>query len=89
MSSKTPNEVLIEKTTQAKNQVTIGAKYLHSKTKKHYKVVDIAIFSENTGQLFVVYEQLYGESLIFARPIEMWNEAVEIDGKITPRFVIQ
>ena len=51
-----------------------------------YRVHRVAKFSEDSEKSFVVYQSLSGECLTYARPIEMWNELVEVDGKMVKRF---
>ena len=61
-------------------------KYKHYKGKE-YEVVGIARHSE-TLEEFVVYKALYqveGANL-WVRPLKMFIEEVEIDGKKMPRF---
>lgn len=61
-------------------------KYKHYKGKE-YEVVGIARHSETLEEL-VVYKALYqaeGENL-WVRPLKMFLEEVEIDGKKMPRF---
>lgn len=62
-------------------------KYQHSKTGNYYQVIGVAKHSE-TLEEFVVYEALYKNptSKLWIRPIKMFLEKVEIDGKQTPRF---
>lgn len=50
-----------------------------------YKVLEVAKHSENEEQL-VVYQALYGDKGIWARPLSMFTEQVERDGKVQPRF---
>jgi hypothetical protein len=69
-----------------KRQVTVGALYRHSKNQQTYRVLDIAIYSEDPEQIFVIYQGLYGENLVWARPWQMWNEPVEINGQTVSRF---
>ena len=54
------------------------------------KVLQIANHSE-TLEKFVVYEALYecrtyGKGSIWIRPLTMFQENVEVDGKLIPRF---
>jgi hypothetical protein len=62
-------------------------KYQHFKTKNFYQVIGIAKHSETLEDL-VVYECLYENPLskIWVRPMKMFLENVEIDGKSVPRF---
>ena len=50
-----------------------------------YELVDIAKHSE-TLEPMVVYQALYGEGGLWVRPLSMWEETVERDGKIFKRF---
>ena len=62
-------------------------KYKHSKTGNYYKVLGTAKNSE-TLEEFVVYEALYKNptSRLWIRPVKMFSEIVEINGKKMPRF---
>ena len=64
-------------------QVKIG-KYRHFKGNE-YEVICIAKHSETLEPL-VVYKALYGDGGVWVRPLSMWNEKVERDGKIFSRF---
>lgn len=59
-------------------------KYEHYKGNK-YQVLGIALHSETLEEL-VTYKALYGEHLTWVRPLKMFLEDVEIDGKKQPRF---
>lgn len=59
-------------------------KYEHYKGKQ-YEVVGIAKHSETMEEL-VVYRALYGEHDLWVRPLKMFSETVEIEGKKIPRF---
>lgn len=59
-------------------------KYRHFKGKE-YEALYIAKDSE-TGEETVVYRALYGDGQIWVRPLRMWNELVEKDGKRVERF---
>jgi hypothetical protein len=59
-------------------------KYRHYKG-KDYKVIGVARHSE-TGEKLVVYQPLYGNLGLAVRPLDMFLEEVEVDGKKVPRF---
>ena len=50
-----------------------------------YRVIGIARHSETLEEI-VVYEALYGEGGLWVRPLSMWNEEIERDGKKFKRF---
>ncbi len=58
--------------------------YQHYKGNK-YELLHIANHSE-TLEKMVVYKALYGDGEIWVRPLKMWNELVEVDGKMVERF---
>ena len=59
-------------------------RYRHFKG-NFYEVTGVATHSE-TGEPFVVYRPLYGDGGLFVRPLAMFVETVERDGKVQPRF---
>lgn len=59
-------------------------KYQHYKG-NFYQVEDIAIHSE-TEEEMVLYRPLYGAGLLWVRPLTMFLEDIEINGKSQPRF---
>ena len=59
-------------------------KYKHFKGNM-YQVLFIAIHSE-TEEPMVIYKALYGEYKIWARPLKMFTEMIEHEGKKVPRF---
>ncbi|MBP8032926.1 MAG: DUF1653 domain-containing protein [Psychrobacter sp.] len=50
-----------------------------------YQVLHTAQHSE-TEESLVVYRCLYGEYGVWVRPLTMFTETVEVDGKEIPRF---
>ena len=61
-----------------------GKKFKHFKGRE-YLVLHIAKHSE-TMEDMVVYQALYGKMGIWVRPLAMFFEKVNIDGKIVSRF---
>jgi len=59
-------------------------KYQHYKG-QYYRVLHIAKHSE-TEELLVIYQALYGEQGIWARPLTMFTSTIERAGKLLPRF---
>ena len=59
-------------------------RYRHFKGNE-YEVLYIARHSESTEPM-VVYRALYGEGGVWVRPAFMWNETVEHEGRLVPRF---
>lgn len=63
----------------------VGAKYRHYKGNE-YVVLAIAKSSENIDEELVIYQDLSDRAKIWARPRNVFEEEVEIDGKRMPRF---
>ncbi|MFA4954555.1 MAG: DUF1653 domain-containing protein [Patescibacteria group bacterium] len=59
-------------------------KYRHYKGNE-YVAIGVARHSETLEEL-VVYRALYGAHDLWVRPLKMFIEQVEIDGKKMPRF---
>ena len=59
-------------------------KYKHYKGKE-YEVIGIGKHSETLEEL-VIYRALYGNHALWVRPLAMFTEEVEIDGKKVSRF---
>ncbi len=51
-----------------------------------YEVVGTARHSE-TEEEYVVYRALYGDGALWVRPRAMWDEQIERDGYVGPRFI--
>jgi hypothetical protein len=65
-------------------KLAAGKKYRHYKG-KDYLVLYQAKHSETLEDM-VVYQALYGEQGIWVRPLGMFLEQVEVDGKLVDRF---
>lgn len=66
--------------------VVVGALYKHYKNHKTYKVLCEATHSE-TGEDLIIYEALYDDHKIWARPKRMFLEdATDATGRTVPRF---
>lgn len=67
-----------------KRTVRPGTVYRHFKGNE-YRVLEVARHSE-TLEKMVVYQQLYGDHSIWVRPLDMFLEITERDGRRQPRF---
>ncbi|CAA0108311.1 DUF1653 domain-containing protein [Zhongshania aliphaticivorans] len=70
--------------TKATTQSLVPGRYRHYKGGEYY-VYEVATHSE-TEELLVVYRPLYGESALWLRPLAMFSEVIEFEGKIQARF---
>lgn len=59
-------------------------KYRHFKGRE-YELTGIAKHSE-TEEQYAVYRQLYGDGSLWIRPLKMFNEYIEHNGKLIKRF---
>ncbi|OEF96652.1 hypothetical protein BHF68_07865 [Desulfuribacillus alkaliarsenatis] len=64
--------------------LAVGKKYRHYKGNE-YLVLHVAKHTETLEEL-VVYQALYGERGIWARPLSMFTEKITVDGKEVDRF---
>lgn len=64
--------------------IKTGRKYRHYKGNE-YLVLHLAKHSETLEDL-VVYQALYGEKAIWVRPLAMFKEQVDVNGKVVNRF---
>jgi len=66
-----------------KNEIKSG-RYRHFKG-KDYQMLGVAKHSETLEEL-VVYKKLYDDYSMWVRPLSMFIDKVEVDGKKVPRF---
>jgi len=65
------------------NPIPLGV-YRHYKGNE-YEVVGFAKHSETLEDM-VIYRARYGEGGTWVRPLSMWNNLIEVDGKTVKRF---
>lgn len=65
------------------SEIKLGT-YRHYKGNK-YTVLHIAKHSETLEDM-VIYQDVNDPDKIWARPVSMWNDDIEIDGKTVKRF---
>jgi hypothetical protein len=74
----------IRRKKMSERTLKVGGKYKHFKG-NIYEVLCIAKHSE-TQESLVVYKQLYGDGSVWVRPLDMFLEKVNRDGKTFFRF---
>lgn len=67
------------------NEMIKIGKYRHFKGNE-YLVIGTAKHSETLEEM-VIYKALYGDRGLWVRPLSMWNETIEHDGKNVQRFI--
>ena len=65
------------------NLIPLGI-YNHYKGNE-YEVIGISKHSESL-EVMVIYKALYGDGGTWVRPLSMWDNLIEIDGKTVKRF---
>ncbi|MBW2941976.1 DUF1653 domain-containing protein [Zhongshania aquimaris] len=70
--------------TRPDQQSVSPGRYRHYKGGEYY-VYEVATHSE-TEELVVVYRPLYGEAALWVRPLAMFTEVIEFEGKLQRRF---
>lgn len=85
--SHTSHETLNKLIFIASKTVRVGAIYRHYKyPKRKYKILMLAI-QEDSQKVCVIYQDIArSDAPPFVRNLESWEETVEWEGVITPRF---
>ena len=65
-------------------EIKINGIYRHYKG-NYYKVLAIGKHSESLDNL-VIYQAQYGSNDIWCRPLDMWNDEIDYNGKTCKRF---
>ena len=60
--------------------------YRHYKG-KDYRVLGTAKHSE-TESIHVIYQTCYGNQDFWVRPLDMFQENIDVEGKLIPRFAL-
>lgn len=66
------------------NQDIQPGRYRHFKGGE-YEVIDLVLHSE-TEETLVLYRPLYGEGRLWVRPLDLFCDHKELDGRTVPRF---
>jgi hypothetical protein len=82
--TKLSYEELENHTAAAMQKVVPGSTWRHYKGGE-YAIVTLAV-QEEDQQLAVIYSPLAHPKIAFVRPLSMWDEQVEWEGKTVPRF---
>lgn len=79
---------MAERIAEAEQLVDVSGLYRHYKSDaKTYRVLGIGVV-EVDDSLSVIYKAEYNQGLTFLRPLASWLEAVELNGKLVPRFTL-
>ena len=76
-------QLIRELITERNKMLKIG-RYRHYKGNE-YEVIGIAKHSETLEEL-VIYKARYGNKELWARPLSIFTESVEVNGERIPRF---
>ena len=85
MSHK-PQEELKKELDEAGKKIRIGGYYRHFKNPDHLYRIEFLGFLESNDEIHVGYRGMYGENFLFIRPLNVFLEVVEFEGKKVPRF---
>ncbi len=75
----------MEGTADVHNRIVMTGEYYRHFKGNVYRVLHIAKHSETLEEM-VVYQAMYGERGVWVRPMAMFEEVIERDGKSIRRF---
>lgn len=79
-------DILQKEINKARKLVEVGGLYYHYKHPEKYYIIESIAIIEETEEVCVGYRALYGKGFFWIRPLKVFLEKVEIDGKKVPRF---
>ncbi len=80
------HEALQSELDAAREKVEVGALYYHFRHPDQFYVLAALGFIEATEEVAVCYRALYGNGFLWIRPISVFLEEVDVDGRRVPRF---
>lgn len=81
-----PEAQTLKEITDAGKRIKIGGIYQHYKSPDMlYKIISFATL-EATDEMCVVYQAQYGAGIQVVRPVGVFLETVEWEGRTVPRF---
>jgi len=82
------SDELKQKLIAAQSQVDKSAKYFHYKHPEQFYSIEGFCLIEETEEVGVLYKPLYGDfgDVIWLRPISVFLEEIDVDGKKVKRF---
>jgi hypothetical protein len=80
-------ETLLSELELAREQVSIGAIYVHSRTRTPYKVIDVTI-EKPIQEVAILYQKAFDpfDTIVWIRPISTFLEKVRVGNYLVPRF---
>lgn len=79
-------EALKQELQEAASRVEVGGLYAHYKhSELPYKIKGFAVW-EATDEVAVLYQPVHQPEVVFVRPLAVWLETVEWEGRAVPRF---
>lgn len=84
ITNHSDENILIEKILQV-NVIPNEIYYHYKSPHLKYKIL-MVVLDEETEEPIIIYQAQYGNNLVWARKINIWNQIIEHNGKLIPRF---